>query len=210
MENYQLALDKILAQLPDGQTPSLLLHACCAPCSSYVLEYLSRYFAITIDYYNPNIAPRQEYLRREEECRRFTAQQPHENPVQFTAAAYEPQAFYDMARGLEQEPEGGARCHACYALRLEHAAKAAVQGGYDWFCSTLSISPHKNAQKINEIGFALEKKYGVKFLPNDFKKRGGFLRSTQLSAQYGLYRQDYCGCEFSRRKAESAAVPHDE
>lgn len=200
MVNYQLELDKILTALPaDGTPPRLLLHACCAPCSSYVLEYLSRYFAITLDYYNPNIYPEAEYRRRAAECAAFVAQQPHVYPVTYKEAPYRPEEFYAAAKGLEAVPEGGERCFACYALRLEQAARQAAAEGYAWFCTTLSISPHKNAQKLNELGLALGQKYGVRYLPSDFKKKGGYLRSTQLAKEYGLYRQDYCGCVYSMR-----------
>lgn len=201
--NYQLALDKILQAL-DGRTPRLLLHSCCAPCSSYVLEYLSQYFLITVDYYNPNIAPPHEYERRALEQANLIARTPYSHPVQYRESTYDPQVFYAAVKGLEDIPEGGARCFACYRLRLAHAAQAARNGGYDYFTTTLSISPHKNAAKLNEIGFALQEEYNVAYLPADFKKRGGFHRSTQLAAQYGLYRQDYCGCVFSKRAREAA------
>ena len=195
--NYQLELEKILKQI-NGTTPKLLLHSCCGPCSSYVLEYLAPYFSITVDYYNPNIYPPAEYHRRAEEQARFIAETPRENAVQFSEAVYEPQEFYTAVQGLEQIPEGGERCFACYALRLRHAAETAKKGGYDFFTTTLSISPHKNAAKLNEIGYALEKEIGVKYLPADFKKKNGFKRSTQLAEAHGLYRQDYCGCAFSK------------
>ncbi len=202
--NYQLELEKTLAGLQG--TPRLLLHSCCAPCSSYVLESLAPHFAITVDYYNPNIYPAAEYERRAEEQRRFIDAQPHANPVALQAAPYEPDAFYNAVKGLEAIPEGGARCFACYALRLRHAAAMAKAGGYDFFASTLSISPHKNAAKLNELGAALAAEYGVAWLPNDFKKKNGFKRSGVLSAEYGLYRQDYCGCVFSLQESEARAA----
>ena len=195
--NYARQLDQILAGLGESR-PSLLLHACCGPCSSAVLEKLSRYFAITVLYYNPNTWPEAEYRRRGEELKRFVAQA-HPLGVQVVEDVYEPQAFYDAVRGLEDEPERGGRCTVCYRLRMERAARYAAAHGFDWFTTTLSISPHKDAARINAIGRELEARYGVRHLPADFKKQNGYLRSLQLSADYGLYRQDYCGCEFSAR-----------
>ena len=210
---WQRRLDELLAGLEaEGRVPSLLLHACCAPCSSYCLEYLARYFHITVFYYNPNIYPDREYEIRVREEQRFIAQGnadglwPHE--VRFVEGSYLPQRFEAMARGLEDAPEGGARCRACYELRMREAALLAKEGGYDWFCTTLSISPHKNAAWINEIGYALQEELGIAWLPSDFKKKGGFLRSTELSRAYGFYRQNYCGCRFSiRTGAGDAAAP---
>ncbi len=181
-------------------TPSLLLHACCAPCSSYVLEYLARYFSITLFYYNPNISPEEEYRKRLAEVRRLLAELPVKYPVSLLEGKYDPQRFFAMAKGLESEPEGGARCALCYGLRLREAAEAAKAGGFEWFTTTLSVSPYKNAEKLNAIGAELEKEYGVRYLPSDFKKRGGYQRSIELSRVYGLYRQNYCGCVFSLRQ----------
>ncbi|MCM1165428.1 MAG: epoxyqueuosine reductase QueH [Lachnospiraceae bacterium] len=195
--NYQRRLDELLGNI--GGVPRLLLHSCCAPCSSYCLEYLSRYFSITVLYYNPNIYPGEEFAKRAEEQRRLIAEMPVENPVGLVVDEYEPREFFDAVRGLEDCPEGGERCFACYRLRLERAAKYAAEHGFDYFCSTLSISPLKNAQKLNEIGGELSGIYGTGWLPNDFKKKGGYLRSIELSREYGLYRQDYCGCVFSKR-----------
>ncbi len=199
--NYQRELDELLKGLSDPP-PSLLLHSCCAPCSSYVLEYLSRYFSITVFYYNPNIYPGEEYFRRVAEQQRLIAELPCVHPVSFVEGSYDTERFFQMAQGMEQLPEGGARCFDCYRLRLEQAAKLCKEGGFDYFTTTLSISPHKNAQKLNEIGEALAQQYGVRHLPSDFKKKEGYKRSIQLSKEHGLYRQDYCGCIFSKQAAE--------
>ena len=184
----------------DGRTPRLLLHSCCAPCSSYVLEYLSEYFSITVFYYNPNIYPPEEFGKRVEEQERLIRELPAKHPVSFLEGPYEPERFYEMAKGLEQIPEGGERCFRCYRLRLLETAQMARAGGCDYFTTTLSISPLKNAQKLNEIGARLAEEYGVPYLFSDFKKRNGYKRSTELSAEYGLYRQDYCGCVYSLRE----------
>lgn len=194
--NYQRELDKLLCSL--DKTPRLLLHSCCAPCSSYCLEYLSRFFSITVLYYNPNISPEEEFRKRSEEQRRLIAKLPVKNPVSLVVDEYDPNVFYNAVKGLENAPEGGERCFVCYRLRLERAAKYAAKHGFDYFCSTLSISPLKNAQKLNEIGAELSEIYSVPNLPNDFKKKGGYLRSIELSREYDLYRQNYCGCAFSR------------
>ncbi len=199
--NYQRELEKITEQnVNESRVPRLLLHACCAPCSSYCLEYLSRYFSITVFYYNPNIYPPEEYQKRIAELKRFIAEFPVEHEVSLMEGKYDPERFYDMARGLEDVPEGGERCFKCFRLRLEEAAKAAADGGFDYFTTTLSISPMKNAAKLNEIGEELAEEYGVAWLPSDFKKKDGYKRSIELSHEYGLYRQDYCGCEFSRTR----------
>ncbi len=195
--NYQRELDALISSFKDA--PKLLLHACCAPCSSYCLEYLSQYFEITVLYYNPNISPTEEFAKRAEELRRLVSELPVKNPVTLVVDDYEPSEFFNAVKGLENEPEGGERCFVCYRLRLERAAKYAAEHDFDYFCSTLSISPLKNAQKLNEIGEELSEIYNVKNLPNDFKKKGGYLRSIELSREYGLYRQNYCGCVFSKR-----------
>ena len=211
--NYQKELDKVIEVLQrQGRVPRLLLHSCCAPCSSYVLEYLSRYFEITVFYYNPNIYPPEEFGKRVEEQKRLIAQLPAEHPISFLDGPYEPERFYEMARGLEQIPEGGERCFKCYRLRLSETAEMARAGKYDYFTTTLSISPLKNAEKLNEIGGQLAKDYGVDYLYSDFKKRNGYKRSTELSREYGLYRQDYCGCVFSmrERRAQQEAAAKDE
>ena len=193
--NYQRELDKLIEGL-DG-TPRLLLHSCCAPCSSYCLEYLSRYFEITVLYYDPNIFPEEEFRKRAEEQRRLISEMPFKNPVSLVIDNYDPDEFFSVVKGLEDAPEGGERCFVCYRLRLERAARYAAEHGFDYFCSTLSISPLKNAQKLNEIGAELSDIYKVANLPNDFKKKGGYLRSIELSRKYDLYRQNYCGCAFS-------------
>lgn len=195
--NYQKKLDEVLKTL--DETPKLLLHACCAPCSSYCLEYLSRYFEITVLYYNPNISPEEEFKKRAEEEKRLISEMPVKNPVTLVVDDYEPDEFFSAVKGLENAPEGGERCFVCYRLRLERAARYAAEHGFDYFCSTLSISPLKNAQKLNEIGAELSELYKVPNLPNDFKKKGGYLRSIELSREYNLYRQNYCGCVFSKK-----------
>lgn len=203
--NYQLKLDEIINEIKGkeaNKAPKLLIHSCCAPCSSYVLEYLSDYFAITVYYYNPNIYPEDEYVRRVREQQQLIAAMPLKNPVTFTEGEYIPKQYYDLVKGHENDQEGGERCFLCYRLRLEEAAKVAKEGGYDYFTTTLTISPHKNAAKLNEIGEEMAERYCVKFLPSDFKKRGGYKRSIELSKEYGLYRQDYCGCIYSKRDRE--------
>lgn len=231
--NYQRELESILCRLGGGEVPApkLLLHSCCAPCSSYCMEYLRDYFRITVFYYNPNITEDEEYRKRVAEQKRLIEaynaklREQAEGAVAYlsepmeqertTAVAsgperrgylieviegdYEPERFFDTARGLEQCPEGGERCFVCYALRLGETAKRASAGHYDYFTTTLSISPLKNAVKLNEIGERLSQEYGVAWLPSDFKKRDGYKRSIELSKEYGLYRQDYCGCVYSRR-----------
>lgn len=199
--NYQKELERLLeVQKKEEYVPSLFLHSCCAPCSSYVLEYLSAYFKITVFYYNPNIFPVQEYEKRVEEQQRLIRELKTEYPVTFQAGEYHPEEFYHAVRGLEKIPEGGERCFACYELRMRRAAELAKAGGYDYFTTTLSISPLKNAAKINEIGEKLEREYGVRHLPSDFKKKNGYQRSIVLSREYGLYRQDYCGCVYSQEE----------
>lgn len=203
--NYQHLLDRTLSMLAgNGKIPSLLLHSCCAPCSSYVLEYLSQFFDITIFYYNPNISPQAEYDKRVAEIKRLAGQMPLPRPVRLLFGKYEPERFFGMARGLETVPEGGERCFACYRLRLLETARAAAEGGFDYFTTTLSISPLKNAEKLNEIGQELSGEYGVAYLYSDFKKKNGYRRSVELSREYGLYRQDYCGCIYSKAERERA------
>lgn len=201
--NYQKELEKVLNRLEKEQkVPALLIHSCCAPCSSYVLEYLSRYFSITVFYYNPNISPKEEYVKRLEEQKRLIASMECSHPVHILDAEYDPERFFAMARGMETLPEGGARCHACYEMRLREAAQAAKAGGFDYFTTTLTISPLKKSETLNAIGAKLEQEYGVSYLYSDFKKKNGYKRSTELSREYGLYRQNYCGCVFSKREAE--------
>ena len=196
--NYQKELDKVIESLSQQEkVPTLLLHSCCAPCSSYVLEYLSNYFGITVFYYNPNIYPDEEYEMRVREQQRFIRAFPAKHPIDFIEGAYDKERFYEMARGLEQVPEGGERCFQCYELRLREAGELAKARGFDYFTTTLSISPMKNAEKLNEIGLRLAEELGVAYLCSDFKKRNGYKRSTELSREYGMYRQDYCGCVYS-------------
>lgn len=201
--NYQRKLDSLLERLSqEGKAPSLLLHSCCAPCSSYVLSYLSDFFRITVFYYNPNIFPEEEYQKRVAEQQRFIGAITPRHPVRFLEGEYNPECFFAMTQGKEDAPEGGERCFACYELRLREAAEEAKKGGFDYFTTTLSISPMKNAEKLNEIGGRLAAEYGVDYLFSDFKKKGGYLRSIELSRQYGLYRQDYCGCIYSQRRKQ--------
>lgn len=202
--NYQKKLENIIERNKrEDILPSLLLHSCCAPCSSYTIEYLSDYFKISVLYYNPNISPREEYEKRKAEQIRLIHSLPVQNKVNFVDCDYDGNAFFEIAKGYEQCREGGERCFRCYELRLRKAAEEAKKGGYDYFCTTLSISPLKNAQKINEIGERLSEEYGVLWLPSDFKKREGYKRSIELSKEYNLYRQNFCGCVYSRREAEN-------
>lgn len=201
--NYQRELEEIIKRKQaDGQIPKLLLHSCCAPCSSYVIEYLSSYFKILVFYYNPNLYPDEEYEKRVKEQMRFIQAFPAKHPVEFLSGDFEKERFYEAVKGLEQEPEGGARCFACYRLRLTETARTAKRLGMDYFTTTLSISPLKNAVKLNEIGEELAEEYGVAYLPSDFKKKNGYHRSVELSKEYGMYRQDYCGCIFSYQRKE--------
>lgn len=204
--NYQKKLDALLAgqKTERLEKPArLLLHSCCAPCSSYVLEYLSQYMEITVFYYNPNISPEMEYKERVEEQKRLIAELPCTYPVHFVEGDYRPEYFYSKVKGHEEDREGGERCFICYELRLREAARLAAEGGYDYFTTTLSISPLKNATVLNQIGGLLSKEYGVPYLYSDFKKKNGYKRSLELSAEYKLYRQNYCGCVFSKRGADN-------
>ena len=197
--NYQKVLDETLRDITDaGAVPRLLLHSCCGPCSSYVLEYLSVYFNITVLYYNPNIWPTEEFFKRADTQRQLVSGKSFKTPVRLVIPDYNPEEFGAAAAGLGTEPEGGKRCLVCFKLRLEEAAIYARENGFDWFTTTLSVSPHKDAEALNNIGRELEEKYGVKYLYADFKKRNGYKRSVELSKEYGLYRQDYCGCRYSR------------
>ena len=196
--NYQLETDKCISDIPQGQKPTLLLQSCCGPCSSYVLEYLTNYYDVTVLYYNPNIQPEAEYEKRlyyQREVLRHI-------PAKLMEYGYDGDAFEKIAVGYESEPEGGARCTRCFLLRLEETAKRAAAGGFDYFCTTLTVSPHKDAERINRIGIELGEKYGVRWLPSDFKKRNGYLRSIRLAKEFGLYRQDWCGCSYSRQNQE--------
>ncbi|KMZ55171.1 epoxyqueuosine reductase QueH [Dorea sp. D27] len=201
--NYQKELDKLIERLKgDKKVPRLLLHSCCAPCSSYVLEYLSDCFDITVFYYNPNIYPESEYTKRILEQQTLIGEMDTRYPVSFIAGHYDRERFYEMAAGMEHLKEGGERCLKCYELRLREAAELAVKGGFEYFTTTLSISPLKNADRLNDIGVKLEKEFGVTYLQSDFKKKNGYKRSIELSKEFGLYRQDYCGCEFSYKNAK--------
>ena len=222
--NYQKELEKLIEQHErEGKVPRLFLHACCAPCSSYVLEYLSRFFSVTVFFYNPNISPKEEYEKRVAEIRRLISEMEFLHPVALVEGEYRPEDFYSMAKGLEdvqfmegkylpeefyravkgheEDKEGGERCFICYEQRLREGAIVAKAGGFDYFTTTLSISPLKNAGKINEIGQELAQIYKVEHLPSDFKKKNGYKRSIELSHEYGLYRQNYCGCVFSKRES---------
>lgn len=199
--NYQKELDKTIENIVKSERiPSLLLHSCCAPCSSYVLEYLSAYFRITVFYWNPNIYPEKEYIKRVEEQSRLLNSMPLNNPVDLKVGEYRPEIFYECVKGYENEPEAGERCFRCYRLRLQETARLAGECGYDYFTTTLTVSPYKNAMKLNEIGSDLASRMQVPYLLSDFKKKNGYLRSIELSRQYGLYRQDYCGCVYSMRE----------
>ena len=201
--NYQVLLDKEIEKIKNSsKTPKLLLHSCCAPCSSYVLEYLSKYFSITIFYYNPNIYPLDEFKKRVEEQKRLINELDVTNKVTFIEGIYDNDRYNILIKGHENEPEGGARCPICYKIRLEETAKLAKEKNFDYFTTTLSISPYKDSKKLNEIGKTLEKEYDVKYLYADFKKKNGYKRSIELSKIYNLYRQDYCGCIYSRRTNE--------
>lgn len=215
MANFQKDLDELINSLTanaDKQKPSLLLHACCGPCSSYVLEYLAKFFQITVFYYNPNIYPREEYERRFDELKALYKQFPPvlEGGVQLVEADYNPQEFYDAVGTrdepeLANEPERGERCRRCYEFRLRRAFEYAKANKFDYFCTTLSISPFKDAEKINIIGMQLERDNGdsPRWLPSDFKKKGGFKRSLEISEEYGMYRQQYCGCVYSKNNKKS-------
>ena len=205
--NYQRELDQLIAQLErEGRRPSLLLHSCCGPCSSYVLEYLSKYFQITVLYYNPNIYPPEEFYEREAEQKRLIGEMEAMGElgisVAFLQAEYEPREFYEQVKGHEKDKEGGDRCYLCYEQRLLRTALGAKKGGFDYFTTTLSISPMKNAAWLNEIGERVGREIGIAYLVSDFKKKDGYKRSTQLSSEHGIYRQDYCGCVFSLRERE--------
>ena len=184
-----------------GVRPRLLLHVCCAPCSTACLEQLTEAFQVTCFYYNPNIEPEAEFEHRLSELIRLTDEMPLQGVPEVIRGEYEHERFLELARGLEDVPEGGERCTRCYRLRLEKTAQAARDGGYDYFTTTLSVSPYKNAEKLNTIGATLAEAYGVPYLFSDFKKHDGYLRSIRLSAEYGLYRQDYCGCVYSKAQA---------
>ncbi|NOR45323.1 MAG: recombinase [Candidatus Delongbacteria bacterium] len=196
--NYQNMMEEELKKIKDlPKKPSLLLHACCAPCSSYIIELLRDYFNITLYFYNPNIYPKEEHDRRLNELKLFVERFDSNNNINLIAEKYTPMEFASCVSGLEDEREGGARCFKCYDLRLSRTAVRASEDKFDYFCTTLSISPHKNAEKINKIGKELADIYDVKFLFSNFKKKNGFKRSLEISKDFDLYRQEYCGCEYS-------------
>ncbi|MDD6212026.1 MAG: epoxyqueuosine reductase QueH [Clostridiales bacterium] len=200
-KNYQREMEQIINQYcRTEKAPSLLLHSCCGPCSSAVMERLTPFFEVTIFYYNPNIYPDEEYHLRAREQEELIRRFPAVNPIHFLEGEYHPEEFYHLVRGYEKEPEGGERCFLCYEQRLRAAATAAKNGDFDFFTTTLSISPLKNADKLNEIGQKVAEEYGQKYLLSDFKKKNGYVRSVELSEKYGMYRQDYCGCVYSLRR----------
>lgn len=207
-ENYRRQMDEIVARLQaEGRRPRLLLHACCAPCSTYCLELLTQFFDVTVLFYNPNITEAEEYRKRLEEEQRLIEifnRKLTDTSIEISESRYDPEAFFAMAKGLEKEPEGGERCRKCFTLRLNEAARVAAAQSFDFFTTTLTISPLKNADVLNEIGQAAGEACGVAFLPSDFKKKNGFLRSTQLSEELDLYRQDYCGCVYSKAERSCA------
>ncbi|MCQ2437739.1 MAG: epoxyqueuosine reductase QueH [Clostridia bacterium] len=207
-ENYRLMMERTIAELRKrDEHPRLLLHSCCAPCSSAVLEQLTEDFDITLYYYNPNISPEAEYLLRVRELEKFVAAFPAKRSIEIAVGPYEPERFYAMAKGLERVPEGGERCTGCYRMRLEKTAEVAREGGFDFFTTTLSISPLKDAQRLNDIGREYAEQVGVPYLCSDFKKKDGYRRSCALSKEYGLYRQDYCGCIYSKMERDERLSP---
>lgn len=201
--NYQKKLDEIILNIEkNNEKPTLLVHSCCAPCSSYVLEYLNPFFDISVLYYNPNISPDTEYEYRKSEQKRFIKEKKWTTPVKFIDCDYDNNLFEKAVKNLENEPEGGKRCEVCFNLRLQKAAQVAKDMNFDYFVTTLTISPLKNSILINNIGSSFAEKYGVKYLPSDFKKKEGYKRSIELSKEYNLYRQNFCGCKYSRHKQD--------
>ena len=198
--NYQIVLDKTIEEIVKKcQKPKLLLHVCCAPCSSYVLEYLNKYFDITVYYYNPNISSKEEYQKRYNEEIRFVHEYPFPNEIKAIDGPYDNEKFEEAIKGVEEEKEGGSRCFKGYRLRLSATAKYAKENGFDYFTTTLTISPYKKSDVLNEIGKEISEEYGIEYLYSDFKKKNGYKRSIELSHEYNLYRQDYCGCKYSIR-----------
>ncbi len=198
--NYQRKLEELVESL--DYTPKLLLHSCCAPCSSRCIEFLSNYFDITVIYYNPNISPVEEYEKRKAEQKKFISEFKSKNKLDFIDVGYDYNDFLNIAKGLEHIPEGGERCFKCYRLRLEKTALVAKENNYDYFGTTLTVSPYKNSQVLNKIGEELSEKYDIKYLYSDFKKNNGYKRSIELSRTYNLYRQDYCGCIYSKMERD--------
>ena len=208
--NYDCLMEKIIMEnRAKSRVPTLLLHTCCAPCSSAVIERLAQDFKITVFYYNPNIEPYEEYLKRKEEQKKFLKVFPSPNPLNFLYCDYENEEFKKLALGLEKEKEGGPRCFRCYRLRLLKTAQKAKEFGFDYFTTSLSISPYKNAQKLNEIGLELEQVCGVSYLVSDFKKNDGYKKSILFSKEYNLYRQDYCGCVYSKKERDERVSQKD-
>ncbi len=204
-ENYQKKLEKLINDINEKNiTPTLLLHSCCAPCSSYVIEYLSPYFNITILYYNPNISPIEEYEKRKQEQIKLIKELPTKNKVNILDCDYDNDLYEKTIKGLEKEPERGSRCTKCFLLRLEKTAITAKKNNFDYFGTTLTVSPYKNSKLLNEIGLSLQEKYNIKYLYSDFKKNNGYKRSIELSKEYNLYRQNYCGCIYSRINSQSS------
>lgn len=201
--NYQKKMEDIIEEnKKNNLVPTILLHSCCAPCSSHVIDVLSKHFNITILYYNPNIEPYEEYLKRKEEEIRFIKEYNNTNRLDIIDCDYDNEKYHELVKGLEDCKEGGNRCFKCYRMRLEYTAIKAKELNYDYFGTTLTVSPYKNSQKLNEIGEELEKKYNIKYLYSDFKKNNGYKHSIEMSKEYNLYRQNYCGCIYSQRKNE--------
>lgn len=201
-KNYYIDFEKVIRGIDLENPPSLLLHSCCGPCSTSVLELLSDYFKVTLLYYNPNIYPSDEYYKRLEEQKKVLDKVNGRFEIKFLEGRYDPAEYFDAVKGVEQLPEGSQRCFNCYEIRLKEAAQFAKNLNMDYFATTLSVSPYKNAQIINEIGEKIANEYEVKHLPNDFKKKDGYKKSVELSKSWNIYRQDYCGCPFSKREAE--------
>ena len=193
--NYDLKMEEMIKEIPEGE--KLLLHACCAPCSSACLERVANHFEVTIFYYNPNITKADEYKKRVDEIRKFISKFKTKYPIKLEEGRYDPKEFFEISKGLEDEPERGKRCFKCYNLRLEETAKVAESLGFKYFATTLTLSPHKRVDWLNEIGEGLNSKYDTTYLYSDFKKKNGYKRSIELSHEYNLYRQDYCGCIYS-------------
>lgn len=201
-KNYYIEFEKVIRGIDLENPPSLLLHSCCGPCSTSVLELVSNYFKVTLLYYNPNIYPSDEYYKRLEEQKKVLEKVNGRFEIKFLEGRYDPAEYFDAVKGVEHLPEGSQRCFSCYELRLKEAAQFAKDLNMDYFATTLSVSPYKNAQTINELGEKIAQEYGVKHLPNDFKKKDGYKKSVELSKDWNIYRQDYCGCPFSKREAE--------
>ena len=198
--NYNKLMEEEINKIIESNTkPKILLHSCCAPCSTHCIKTLTPYFDITVLYYNPNIEPYEEYLKRKEEEIRFINEFPHTNKIDIMDCDYDNDLFLEMSKGLEMEPERGARCIKCYYLRMNKTAIEDKNNNYDYFATTLTLSPLKDAKKLNEIGEKLQEKHNVKYLYSDFKKKEGYKDSIEMSKEYNLYRQDYCGCKFSKR-----------